>query len=513
MELMRHDGWQDKYLSDDARQHPISFAVARAIERCAYLAVLGYGISNRPLVDILLALGARVVVYDQKSAAELGEDAQAAVDAGALFVSEHVDWLALHPAVLFRSPGIRPDEEHIARACAGGACLGSEMAWLLERTPARVLALTGSDGKTTSTTLTARILQAQCAADGCGRVFLGGNLGTPLLSRLPDMCAEDFVVVELSSFQLATPMRHPARAAITNVTPNHLNWHIDMQEYIDAKRNICHAQQGTVLVTNAQNEITRQLAAEYDAAGGDVVLFAQERTAFPTWAKDTICCEDGAIVYRAADGTRTDILPTSELLLPGRHNIENFMTACALTRPYATPVVMAEVGRTFGGVEHRLERVRVLDGVTFYNSSIDSSPTRTAAALSALPARSCVVICGGYDKHIPFAPLADVLCERAGAVVLTGATRESILQALREHPDFETIASRVRVCPDFTQAVDCAAALAAAGYGENVLLSPACASFDAFVNFEERGRVFKELVMQMEALPQERNQDEKETNI
>ena len=505
--------WQEHYLSDDGERHPISCAVARAIAQGATIAVLGYGISNRPLVDILLALGARVVVYDQKAPEQLGEAADAAARSGARFVSAHEDWLNMQPAVLFRSPGIRPDEAHIAQACANGACLGSEMAWLLERTPATVLALTGSDGKTTSTTLTARILQAQCRARGGGQVFLGGNLGTPLLSELPRMREQDFVVVELSSFQLATPMRHPARAAITNVTPNHLNWHLDMQEYIDAKRNICDAGQGTYLITNACNDVTRGLAKDYRALGGEVVLFTHRREDFPAWTTDTICCEDGVIAYRAADGSRTEILPVAELLLPGKHNAENFMTACALTMPYATPEVMADVGRTFGGVEHRLERVRVLDRVTFYNSSIDSSPTRTAAALSALPERSCVVICGGYDKHIPFAPLAEVLCARAGAVVLTGATRECIWQALCEHPDFAKISLRVDICPAFDEAVARAAALAAAGFGENVLLSPACASFDAFVNFEERGRVFKDLVMHMEALPQMKINDEKESNL
>ena len=503
--------WQEYYLSNDGARHPISCAVARAIAQGATIAVLGYGISNRPLVDILLALGARVVVYDQKSPEQLGEAAGAAAQAGVRFVSEHEAWLQMQPAVLFRSPGIRPDEVHIARACADGACLGSEMAWLLERTPATVLAITGSDGKTTTTTLTARILEAQCKARGCGQVFLGGNLGTPLLSELPRMREQDYVVVELSSFQLATPMRHPARAAITNVTPNHLNWHIDMQEYIDAKRNICDAGQGTHLVTNACNDVTRRLAKDYRASGGEVVLFTHQSEDFPSWAADTICCEGGVITYRATDGTQTDILPMTDLLLPGRHNVETFMTACALTMPYATPEVMADVGRTFGGVEHRLERVRVLEGVTFYNSSLDSSPTRTAAALSALPERSCVVICGGYDKHIPFAPLAEVLCARAGAVVLTGATRESIWQALCEHPDFAKIALRVDICPTFDEAVAHAAALAAAGMGENVLLSPACASFDAFVNFEERGRVFKELVMRMEALPRIKINDEKES--
>ena len=477
MESKWQDGWQQHFLSDDGKQHPISFAVARAIAQQDLVAVLGYGISNRPLVELLLTLGARVVVYDQKTLMQLGDDAQAAAAAGAQFVHEHAEWLALRPAVVFRSPGIRPDEEHIARACAEGAHLASEMAWLLERTPARVLAITGSDGKTTTTTLTARILQAQCEADGQGKVFLGGNLGTPLLCRLPDMHAKDFVVVELSSFQLAVPMCYPSRAAITNVTPNHLNWHTDMQEYIDAKRNVADAQRGTCLVTNAHNDVTRQLAMEYSAKGGHVVLFGQTAGVFPPWAKDTICCEKDVIVYRTADGTRTDILPVAELLLPGRHNVENFMTACAMTMPYAASATMAKIGRTFGGVEHRLERVRVLDGVTFYNSSIDSSPTRTAAALSALPAHSCVVICGGYDKQIPFAPLAEVLCERAGAVVLTGATRDKILQALCEHEGFDSTRLTVRVCPDFAEAVDYAAALAAKGLGKNVLLSPACASF------------------------------------
>ena len=177
------------------------------------------------------------------------------------------------------------------------------------------------------------------------------------------------------------------------------------------------------------------------------------------------------------------------------------MTACALVAGYVEPQQMAEIGRTFGGVEHRLERVRTLQGITFYNSSIDSSPTRTAAALSALPERTAVVICGGYDKNIPFAPLAEALCARAGAVVLTGATRHKIMDALRACPDYAASNLRVEVREAFGEAVDTAAALAAAGYGSNVLLSPACASFDAFVNFEERGRTFKAHVMQMDALP------------
>lgn len=502
---MGKEQWQTSYLSDDGRMHPISTAVAKAICRERTVCVLGYGISNRPLVRLLGALGARVCVYDQKTADALGEQALADAATGVTFVHTDDDWLALHPAVVFRSPGIRPDTTAILRALEAGAVLGSEMEWFLERTAATVIGITGSDGKSTTTTLTAKMLEAQCESVGRGRVFLGGNLGTPLLDRMHEMSADDFAVVELSSFQLSTPMRTPCRAAITNITPNHLNWHTDMEEYTAAKQNICDVSR-TRLVTNAHNERTQKIAEAYMAAGGQAVLFALDGAIFPSWAKDTVCCEGGVVTYRCADGRVLDILPREELLLPGDHNVENFMTACALVMGYADPAAMAAVGRTFGGVEHRLQRIRTLDGVTFYNSSIDSSPTRTAAALSALPKRSSVVICGGYDKNIPFDALAQVLCARAGAVVLTGATRHKIMAALCEHPDYDAAMLRVEIRPDFAEAVHCAAKLAWEGCGQNVLLSPACASFDAFVNFEARGRAFCALVASLE------NKKETESN-
>jgi UDP-N-acetylmuramoylalanine--D-glutamate ligase len=484
-------------LSEDAQLHPISTTLGEAIRKRRAVAVLGYGISNRPLVALLLDLGACVVVYDQKDVHELGEDAALAVARGAAFCSTHEAWVAKQPALIFRSPGLRPDLSPIGEAVMSGALLASEMQWFMERTPATVIAITGSDGKSTTTTLTAKILEAQCVSDGQGQVFLGGNIGAPLLPLLPKMTARDFAVVELSSFQLATPMRPPARAAITNVTPNHLNWHTDMDEYIAAKRNICDARCGTVLVANVANDITSQLAKDYTAQDGEVMLFGVDSAAFPSWARQRACCLDGTVSLCQKEGEPTSIMAARELRLPGRHNLENFLTACALTCPYATPEAMAAVGGTFGGVEHRLERVRELRGVTYYNSSIDSSPTRTAAALSALPERSCVTICGGYDKNIPYAPLAQALCERAGAVVLTGATREKIMAALRDCPTYDANALRVEICPNFEEAVQRAATLAEDGYGENVLLSPACASFDAFVNFEARGCAFREQVMAM----------------
>lgn len=484
------------YQSSDAVAHPISAAVQRAREEQEPIVVLGYGISNRPLVDILLKLQLSVLVYDQTPMEQL-DGAADAVSKGAKFCHTHQAWLEKKPPLIFRSPGIRPDLPEIFQSVRQGAVLGSEMEWLLERTDATVLAITGSDGKSTTTTLTAQMLQKQCERQGFGKVFVGGNLGTPLLPLLPHMTNQDFVVVELSSFQLATPMRTPKRAAITNITPNHLNWHLNMEEYIAAKCHIFSCEQKTHLVTNSGNEITCRIAEQYRRQGGKVTLFSGDSSTFPSSAWQRVCCIDGVVTLIREDGTREPILPAKEILLPGKHNMENFMTACAMTDGYVSPDVMATVGRTFGGVEHRLEQVRTLRGITYYNSSIDSSPTRTAAALSALPPRSCVVICGGYDKHIPFAPLAQALCDQAGAVVLTGATRDKILAALQACDDYDPSVLTVEICPEFDTAVRCASALAEQGKGSCVLLSPACASFDAFVNFEARGRAFKQQVMAM----------------
>lgn len=455
--------------------------------------VIGLGVSNMPLVELLLHHGATVSVRDQKSAEQLGEIASRLQSLGVrLFLGEsYLDDMT--EDILFRSPGVHPHTKQIQDAVSRGAILTSEMELFLDLTPARVIGITGSDGKTTTTTLTHLILKETFSARGEGTVYVGGNIGAPLLPHVFEMTERDVAVVELSSFQLYTVKRSCDRAAITNLSPNHLNWHTDMEDYIRAKTNIYAHPQNQMAVFNAENEETLALAK---AHVGRVTFFSSSRTTvdeFDGFMKSGDCAVyvcDGVIRYWNGE-TETDYFSVEEILLPGRHNLENYLTAIALTADLADIEAVRSVARTFRGVEHRLEYVATVDGVSYYNSSIDSSPTRTAAALSALSQKP-IVICGGYDKHIPFEPLAQALCARAKAVVLTGATADQIKSALDAVGCVLPVVKRA----DFTEAVNCARSLAQEG--DTVLLSPACASFDAFPNFAARGEFFKSLVRQFQ---------------
>ncbi|MBQ8388908.1 MAG: UDP-N-acetylmuramoyl-L-alanine--D-glutamate ligase [Clostridia bacterium] len=445
--------------------------------------VLGLGVSNIPLCRWLRERGATVIGRDMKPEAQLDAAAELRTLGVTLITGE--DYLediggdVPERTLIFRAPGLRHDLPQIASAVSRGAVLTSEMELFLELTPATVIGITGSDGKTTTTTITGKLLEAQFALDGSGRrVYVGGNIGRPLLPLVDEMTDRDFAVVELSSFQLMTARRSAHRAAITNITPNHLNWHTGMDEYILAKQNIYLYEPCEYVVFNAENKATACLARE---AFLDVTLFSSKRK-----LDRGVYLDGGAICL---DGER--ILDTSRIILPGMHNIENYMTAIALTRGIVSREAIITVAESFTGVEHRCELVREKDGVKFYNSSIDSSPTRTAAALSNFKVKP-IVICGGYDKNIPFEPLAVSLCERAKAVVLTGDTAEKIKSAIIACPSFAGSELAVYEDQDFEGAVKKAADLA--DDGDCVLLSPACASFDRFKNFEERGRVFKSIV-------------------
>lgn len=457
------------------------------------VAVVGLGISNLPLIDFLLSHGAQVTGRDKKTRTELGETADFLEKKGVHLLLGETYLEELDEPILFRSPGLRPDLPQFCKAVQNGALLTSEMELFLELTPATVIGITGSDGKTTTTTLTGRMFDTECKASGRGRIYVGGNIGTPLLSLVEEMSADDYAVVELSSFQLQTLKRSPTRAAITNITPNHLNWHTGMEEYIEAKANIYRHAPNTYLVANAENDVARELAGK----SGRKVCYFSSKKAFREDFDGLLRGGDAAIYLQNGvitlwdEGIEQAVLDTSEILLPGMHNVENYMTAIALTNGLVTRESIRLVAQSFRGVEHRLERVREVDGVTYYNSSIDSSPTRTAAALSALCEKP-IVICGGYDKNIPFEPLAEVLCKRAKAVVLTGATANAIRQALDRCEEVQKRALPIYFEPNFAKAV--ALARDVATVGDTVLLSPACASFDAFKNFEERGNTFKAIV-------------------
>ncbi|MBO7311121.1 MAG: UDP-N-acetylmuramoyl-L-alanine--D-glutamate ligase [Clostridia bacterium] len=467
--------------------------------RCA---ILGLGVSNLPLAQYLCKIGQPPLVYDKADARELGEQAIELKKSGAEFFVRSGEFFDIDADVVFRSPGIRPDKISVLRE----AELTSEMRLFLTLTPARTFAVTGSDGKTTSTTLTGRFLQAECERNGQGRAFVGGNIGTPLLCDCEQMTKDDLCALELSSFQLMDASCSPTAAAITNISPNHLDWHTGMHEYISAKKNIVG--EGTRrFVTNAECEQTMEIARELSQKDKlQIVLFSSKKQSYSDIFGD-IAPRGGGVAVYVSDGEITvdngtnkkAVLAVSQINVPGRHNVENFMTAIGLTHGYVSDEVYTLVAKCFYGVEHRLELARKLDGVRYYNSSIDSSPTRTAAALSALDGKSIVLICGGYDKKIPYEPLARAICEHGGVhtVSLTGATGERIFDEIEKYRAKTGIGHNIvlNYCKDFKGAVDYAHG--AAKKGDCVVLSPASASFDAFKNFAERGRVFKDIVSQL----------------
>ena len=454
--------------------------------------ILGFGRSNKPLTKMLFDAGARVTVRDLNEGVLNDPYALMLRDRGVAFALGEGYLDGMDGDFIFRSPGLRHDLPAIRRAVEGGAELTSEMELFFEVCPCPILGITGSDGKTTTTTLTHLFLDAEKRKAG-HRAYVGGNIGSPLLPLVFEMTEEDVAVVELSSFQLQTMKQSPSRAIITNITPNHLNWHEDMDEYITAKCNICRHTGVTMLVANAENGITREIAKNSDlpityfsskqSAYADIVPFFKENC-------NAVYEEDG-VIYFDNGKEREMILHSSEILIPGRHNVENYMAAIAITQGMVSYNTVREIATTFGGVEHRLELVREKDGVKFYNSSIDSSPTRTAAALSALP-KAPIIILGGSDKNIPFDGLALDVCQKTKAAVVTGESAPKILAEIEKCPLYAESGVQVKHITDFREAV--LAAVALAETGDIVLLSPACASFDHFKDFAERGNYFKEIV-------------------
>ena len=372
-----------------------------------------------------------------------------------------------------------PFDEHLTNAAANGAVVTSEMEVFFKLCPCRIIAVTGSDGKTTTTTIISELLKAQGFT-----VHLGGNIGHPLLCEVDEMLPSDFAVLELSSFQLHSMECKPNVAVITNISPNHLDKHKDYQDYIDAKSAIFAQQDsGDRLVLNSENEFSSYYAGKTKS---NLLYFSSV-----TKPENGVYCENG-VVYRVHDGKRKKLMSADEIKLPGTHNLENYMAAFAASDGYVTDDVCVKVSKEFNGVEHRLEQVRIKDGVTFINDSIGTSPSRTAAGLHALKTKP-ILIAGGYDKHIPFDSLGDEICQYTKALFLTGATSEKIAYAVKASR-YYTEDFKMFIIDDFKQAV-----LAAADYakdGDIVLLSPACAAFDKFKNFMERGKYFKQIVME-----------------
>ena len=438
------------------------------------IAVLGLGVSNRPLVRLLLEFGCRVTGCDRTPREKLDAEVLELEKLGAtLSVGDgYLD--GVEAEVLFRTPGMHPGNPAIQALQDRGAKVTSEMEVFFEVCPCTLIAVTGSDGKTTTTTLVSEMLKASGKT-----VWLGGNIGTPLLPLCRQMKKEDFAVVELSSFQLMDMERSPQRALITNLAPNHLDIHKDMQEYVDAKKNIFRFQ-GTdgMLVLNADNAITARFRGN-----GETRFFSRRERTNCVW-------EENGVIYRRGE----KLLESREILIPGTHNIENYMAAIALVEGLATDDAIRQVARNFGGVEHRIELVREKDGVRFYNDSIASSPSRTIAGLRSFPEK-VILIAGGYDKHIPYDVLGPEICRHVKKLFLGGATGPKIRAAVEAAPEYKPGFPEITDCRDFTEAVYAAAAGAKAG--DVVLMSPASAAFDQFKNFMIRGEYFKKLVKEL----------------
>ena len=442
------------------------------------IAMCGIGVSNTPLILDFLSKGARVFACDRRSRELIGEMADTLERAGAeLRLGE--DYLEnLEVDIIFRTPGMNFNLPELESARKRGIAVTSEMEVFFDLCPATVFAVTGSDGKTTTTTLIAKMLEAEGK-----KVFVGGNIGKPLLPEIENITADDFVVVELSSFQLISMRKSPDIAVVTNVEPNHLDVHKDMDEYVEAKKNVLlHQNAFSRTVLNADNEITNGFKKD---VRGQSLTFSMEKP-----IKNGAWLDTDGTLHMAYRGIDAPVLHKSDIAILGDHNVANYLAAISAVWGYVGTDTIKRIAREFKGVEHRIEFVREVNGVKYYNDSIASSPTRTIAGLKAFD-KKVFLIAGGYDKHIPFEPLAPHLVEKVERLYLCGKTADKIEKVLREYDGYNGAPVIIR-CEDIADAVS--RANADAKSGDIVTLSPACASFDAFPNFMARGNYFKELV-------------------
>ena len=445
------------------------------------IAVVGAGVSNQPLIALLCEHGCHVTVCDMRTETDMGElavklkEQGAALKLGQTYL-EGLDAFDL----IFRTPGLLPLNEHLVKAKDAGVEITSEMELFFRFCPCKIVAITGSDGKTTTSSIIAELLRASGKT-----VHLGGNIGRPLLCDIPQMRETDICVLELSSFQLHSMYCKPDVAVVTNVSPNHLDVHPDFEDYTVSKKNIFLQQdESCLMVLNADNEITDTFDRDAKAR---VLKFSRQGK-----VSAGVYYADGKIWKANGDA----VIAIDEIKIPGMHNVENYMAAYCAVGALVGDEVFREVARTFSGVQHRLELIREHKGVKYINDSIASSPTRAVAGLRSFKAEdSIILIAGGHDKHVPFDEMVDEVCRRCRALFLCGESAQAIANAVRASA-YYTDAFPMFIYEDWTENVLAASAYAESG--DTVLLSPACSSFDFFKNFAERGNLFRKIVMELE---------------
>lgn len=442
------------------------------------ISMLGIGKSNTPLAITFSKKGAIVTAHDKRNFEKLGEAGTQLKNAGVKLCLGDDYLKNLDADIIFRTPGMKYYLEELTEARKNGAVITSEMEVFFDVCPCKIIAVTGSDGKTTTTTVISEMLKKQGF-----NVHIGGNIGIPLLPEIDSFSKDDIAVVELSSFQLISMRRSPDIAVVTNLSPNHLDMHKDMQEYIDAKKNIFLHQNGfgkTVL--NKDNDITSSFA---DETRGKTLFFSRKEK-----VKLGSYLDGDKLMY--SDGEKpTEVMTCSDIFLCGMHNVENYMTAICAVWGLVSPENMKYVAKNFHGVEHRIEYIRELEGVTYYNDSIATTPTRTMAGLNAFNEK-VILIAGGYDKKIPFDVMGSKVVEKVKTLILIGVTAKKIEEAVKKAPNYSEGCPKIIHAVTLQEAVDIAHS--EAKNGDIVTLSPACASFDMFKDFETRGEVFKDMV-------------------
>ena len=444
------------------------------------VAVIGLGVSNLPLLEYLYNQKAQVTIFDERAMEEIPSETIHKINTYEFSYSFGKNCLEKLKGfnVIFRSPSCLPTRPELQQEADRGAIVTTEVEMLMEMCPCKIIGVTGSDGKTTTTSLINAILQ-----HAGYKTFLGGNIGTPLFTKLPEMEPNDIVVLELSSFQLMNMHVSPDIAVITNITPNHLNIHKDYQEYIDAKKEIFKNQnENGILILNYDNDITRECSKE---AKGKVIFFSSKEKL------NNGFIVDGEIIKECNDKVRKHILNTDEVILRGNHNFQNIATALAATKTFVDTDVAVEAIKKFKPVEHRIEFVKEIDGVKWYNDSASSSPTRTISGLNAFK-ENIILIAGGYDKNLDYEPLAKPVVDKVSTLILIGQTAEKIYDVVKNEAEKENKKININMCDTLEQTIEIAKK--SAKKGDIVLFSPASASFDMFKNFADRGNQFKDLV-------------------
>lgn len=447
------------------------------------VAFIGIGTSNLPLIKQFADKGAKVLACDRKDFASLGDNGVKAKEYGAELILGDDYLQNIQADIVFRSPGTPFYKEELCRLRENGTVLTSEMEVFFDLCPCNTIAVTGSDGKTTTTTIISEMLKAAGKT-----VHLGGNIGKPLLPEIENMQPDDWAVVELSSFQLISMRKSPDIAVVTNLAPNHLDIHKDMQEYIDAKKNIVlHQNAFSKAVLNLDNEIADSFS---ESVRGQLAKFTVKEPLFNG------AYLDGTKIIYSDFGKTTEVMDYRDIKIPGMHNVENYLAAISAVWGIVDVDTIVSVAKTFGGVAHRAEFVREFKGVKYYNDSIASSPTRTALGTLSLYKKKIIIIAGGYDKHIPYEPLGPVINDKVKVLILLGATAPKIEAAVKGAENYSADAITIINVTNMEDAV--AAAAEHAQEGDIVSLSPASASFGLYRNFEERGNHFKAIVNGLE---------------